>query len=96
MNSEQLKPECVNCFLREMLDRALVKRLRDSDSESEKEEESSSSQAKTSSADKPTDILTSDKPTEAQVRVTTLIQQSIFPIRCLDWVQITCANVCLL
>lgn len=88
-----------------MLDRALVKRLRDSDSESEKEEESSSSQSKKSSADKPTDILTTDKPTDilttdkptkAQVRVTTRIQQSIFPIRCLDWVQITCANVCLL
>ncbi|KAI4803863.1 hypothetical protein KUCAC02_025510 [Chaenocephalus aceratus] len=49
-----------------MLDRALVKRLRDSDSDSEKEEEDSSgSQAKKPSTDKPTDILTTLKPTEA-------------------------------
>lgn len=53
---------------REMLDRALVKRLRDSDSDSEKEEESSSSsQSVTSRADKPTDILTTDQHTETQV-----------------------------
>nr|XP_020442552.1 coiled-coil domain-containing protein 94 [Monopterus albus] len=45
---------------KEMLERALVKRLRDSDSE---EEEESSSK---SSTDKPTDILTTDKPTEMQ------------------------------
>ncbi|XP_029350465.1 splicing factor YJU2 [Echeneis naucrates] len=51
---------------KEMLERALVKRLRDSDSESEKEEEGSSSKAKKSSTDKPTDILTIDKPTETQ------------------------------
>ncbi|KAM9340840.1 splicing factor YJU2 [Symphorus nematophorus] len=51
---------------REMLDRALVKRLRDSDSDSEKEEESSSSKSEKSSTDRPTDILTTDKPTEAQ------------------------------
>ncbi|XP_041810230.1 splicing factor YJU2 [Chelmon rostratus] len=51
---------------KEMLDRALVKRLRDSDSDSEKEEESSrSSQSNKSNTDKPTDILTIDKPTEA-------------------------------
>ncbi|XP_013879007.1 splicing factor YJU2 [Austrofundulus limnaeus] len=50
---------------KEMLDRALVKRLRDSDSDSEKEEESSS-QSVTSRADKPTDILTTDQHTEAQ------------------------------
>ncbi|XP_044023291.1 splicing factor YJU2 [Siniperca chuatsi] len=48
---------------KDMLDRALVKRLRDSDSE--KEEEGSSSQSKKSSTGKPTDILTTDKPTEA-------------------------------
>ncbi|XP_042356984.1 splicing factor YJU2 [Plectropomus leopardus] len=48
---------------KEMLDRALVKRLRDSDSE---EEESSSSKSEKSSTDKPTDILTTVKPTEAQ------------------------------
>lgn len=53
---------------KEMLDRALVKRLRDSDSDSEKEEESSSSssESKRSSTDKPTDILTTDPPTEVQ------------------------------
>ena len=52
-----------------MLDRALVKRLRDSDSDSEKEEEDSSGpQAKKPSTDKPTDILTTLKPTEAWVR----------------------------
>lgn len=51
---------------KEMLDRALVKRLRDSDSEEEKEEEEGSSlQSKKASTDKPTDILTTDKPTEA-------------------------------
>ncbi|XP_070776907.1 splicing factor YJU2 [Enoplosus armatus] len=58
---------------KEMLDRALVKRLRDSDSEEEEKEEeeegssssSRSSQSKKSSTDKPTDILTTDKPTEA-------------------------------
>lgn len=55
-----------------MLDRALVKRLRDSDSDSEKEEKSLPS--KKSSAGKPTDILTTDKPTNAQVHVTTHIQ----------------------
>ena len=54
-------------FFREMLERALVKRLRDSDSDSEKEEECSSSQSKMSKTDKPTDILTTDKPAEAQV-----------------------------
>ncbi|KAM8913353.1 splicing factor YJU2 [Spinachia spinachia] len=51
---------------KEMLDRALVKRLRDSDSDSEKEEESCSSQSKELCTDKPTDILTTVKPTEAQ------------------------------
>uniref|UniRef100_A0A8D3AUY3 Splicing factor YJU2 n=1 Tax=Scophthalmus maximus TaxID=52904 RepID=A0A8D3AUY3_SCOMX len=51
---------------KEMLDRVLVKRIRDSDSDSEKEEESSSSQSNKSSTDKPTDILTTDKPIETQ------------------------------
>lgn len=50
---------------KEMLDRALVKRLRDSDSEEEKEE-GSSSQSNTAFTDKPTDVLTADRPTEAQ------------------------------
>lgn len=54
------------------MDRALIKRLRDSDSDSEKEEKSLPS--KKSSAGKPTDILTTDKPTNAQVHVNTLIQ----------------------
>lgn len=53
-----------------MLDRVLVKRIRDSDSDSEKEEESSSSQSNKSSTDKPTDILTTDKPIETQVCTT--------------------------
>uniref|UniRef100_G3P5R6 Splicing factor YJU2 n=1 Tax=Gasterosteus aculeatus TaxID=69293 RepID=G3P5R6_GASAC len=59
---------------KEMLDRVLVKRLRDSDSDSEKEEESCSSQSKELGTDKPTDILTTVKPTEAQV------QSSICPL----------------
>uniref|UniRef100_A0A3P9MAF9 Splicing factor YJU2 n=1 Tax=Oryzias latipes TaxID=8090 RepID=A0A3P9MAF9_ORYLA len=50
---------------KEMLERALVKRLRDSDSDSEKEEESRSC-LKKSSSDKPTDILTSDKQPETE------------------------------
>ena len=64
-------------FHREMLERVLVKRLRDSDSDSEKEEEGTSSQLNKSSTDKPTDILTSKKPTETQVRITPHIQESI-------------------
>lgn len=48
---------------REMMDRVLVKRLRDSDSE---EEDSSSSQSQTPNTDKPTDILTTDKPADTQ------------------------------
>ncbi|XP_053191624.1 splicing factor YJU2 isoform X2 [Scomber japonicus] len=52
---------------KEMLDRVLVKRLRDSDSENEEESSSSSSiQPQSSSTDKPTDILTTDKPSETQ------------------------------
>ncbi|KAM7403358.1 hypothetical protein PAMA_004011 [Pampus argenteus] len=52
---------------KEMLERVLVKRLRDSDSESEEESSTSSStQSQTSSTDKPTDILTTEKPTDAQ------------------------------
>lgn len=53
-----------------MLERALVKRLRDSDSDSEKEEEGSSSKSNVSNSDKPTDILTTDKNTETQVCMT--------------------------
>ncbi|XP_008308914.1 splicing factor YJU2 [Cynoglossus semilaevis] len=52
---------------KEMLDRALVKRLKDSDSEEEEEEESSCSSLSTnSSTDKPTDILTIDKTADTQ------------------------------
>lgn len=57
--------ECIHCFLREMLERAFVKRLRDSDSDSE--EESDSLPSKKSSEDKPTDILTTDKTSEVRV-----------------------------
>ncbi|KAM4723980.1 splicing factor YJU2 [Anableps anableps] len=51
---------------KEMLERALVKRLRDSDSDSDREEESSNNQSKKSCADKPTDILTTDKAADVQ------------------------------
>ncbi|XP_059205044.1 splicing factor YJU2 [Centropristis striata] len=51
---------------KEMLDRALVKRLRDSDSDSGEEEEGSSSETKNPNTHKPTDILTTDKPTDTQ------------------------------
>lgn len=83
-------------FLREMLERALVKRLRDSDSDSDKEEEGESLQSNKSSTDKPTDILTIDKPAQAPVRMTTHIQQSVCLIQWLaiyvfEWhVQVFC------
>uniref|UniRef100_A0A8L0DRP3 Splicing factor YJU2 n=1 Tax=Oncorhynchus mykiss TaxID=8022 RepID=A0A8L0DRP3_ONCMY len=48
---------------REMLERALVKRLRDSDSDSDQE---SSSRPKKPSTDRPTDILTTDRLTDPQ------------------------------
>ncbi|XP_015259759.1 PREDICTED: coiled-coil domain-containing protein 94 [Cyprinodon variegatus] len=51
---------------KEMLERALVKRLRDSDSESDGEEESSRGHLKQTCADKPTDILTADKAANLQ------------------------------
>lgn len=50
-----------------MLERAFVKRLRDSDSGSDSEEESNSLPSRKSSDDKPTDILTTDKPSEVRV-----------------------------
>ncbi|XP_071243405.1 splicing factor YJU2 [Salvelinus alpinus] len=50
---------------REMLERALVKRLRDSDSDSDQESESSS-RPKKPSTDRPTDILTTDRLTDTQ------------------------------
>ncbi|XP_062324775.1 splicing factor YJU2 isoform X1 [Osmerus eperlanus] len=49
---------------RDMLERALVKRLRDSDSDPD--EENSRTKPKRPSTDKPTDILTTDKPTDTQ------------------------------
>ncbi|XP_068608398.1 splicing factor YJU2 [Brachionichthys hirsutus] len=51
---------------KEMLDRALVKRLRDSDSEEEEKEQSSSSKSTMCSTDNPTDILAPDAPAETQ------------------------------
>lgn len=65
-------------FHREMLDRALVKRLRDSDSENEEESSSSSSntEPKVASTDKPTDILTTVTTPEAQVCMTTDMSQN--------------------
>ncbi|XP_031680109.1 splicing factor YJU2 [Oncorhynchus kisutch] len=50
---------------REMLERALVKRLRDSDSDSDQDGESSS-RPKKPSTDRPTDILTTDRLTDPQ------------------------------
>lgn len=50
---------------REMLDRALIKRLRDSDSEEETED--AEDQSRKPTADKPTDILTTDGNTGPQV-----------------------------
>ncbi|XP_062843709.1 splicing factor YJU2 [Trichomycterus rosablanca] len=46
---------------KEMLERALVKRLRDSDSDSDQEQNDGKEQPKKQSAEKPTDILTTDK-----------------------------------
>lgn len=50
---------------KEMLDRALVKRLRDSDSDSDEEQQTAKKKT-SNSADKPTDILTTDKSSDAQ------------------------------
>lgn len=67
--THQLRPKCVCVFHRDMLERVLVKRLRDSDSDdSEREEESSSSQAEKPIADKPTDVLTTAKSADTPVR----------------------------
>lgn len=55
---------CIHPVLSEMLERAFVKRLRDSDSDSE--EESNSLMSKSTSEDKPTDILTTDKTSEVR------------------------------
>ncbi|KAJ8271086.1 hypothetical protein GJAV_G00122570 [Gymnothorax javanicus] len=51
---------------REMLDRALVKRLRDSDSDSDEERERTRERAQQRATEKPTDILTTDRPTDAK------------------------------
>ncbi|XP_051942721.1 splicing factor YJU2 [Hippocampus zosterae] len=58
---------------KDMLERALVKRLRDSDSDNEEDGGSNSrdvSSVKSSNADNPTDILTADKPAETHGTVT--------------------------
>ncbi|XP_049596862.1 splicing factor YJU2 [Syngnathus scovelli] len=58
---------------KDMLDRALVKRLRDSDSENEEDASGNSGDVpsqKPSNTYNPTDILTDDKPTEAPGAVT--------------------------
>lgn len=51
---------------KEMLERALVKRLRDSDSDSDQDGECSSTKLNRPSVDRPTDILTTDRPTDTQ------------------------------
>lgn len=56
-------------FFREMLERALVKRLSDSDSESDQEEEKGKKQPKRHAAENPTDILTTDKEMDAKVQL---------------------------
>ncbi|KAI4880628.1 hypothetical protein NFI96_021169 [Prochilodus magdalenae] len=56
---------------KEMLERALVKRLRDSDSDSDQEEENREDQQKKHSAEKPTDILTADRSTDSTVTAST-------------------------
>ncbi|XP_035276662.1 splicing factor YJU2 [Anguilla anguilla] len=52
---------------RDMLERALVKRLRDSDSDSDQErEDGREGNAQKCTSEKPTDILTTDRPTDAK------------------------------
>ncbi|KAJ8378544.1 hypothetical protein AAFF_G00238490 [Aldrovandia affinis] len=51
---------------RDMLERALMKRLRDSDSDSDQERENGSAKPQKCSTDKPTDILTTNRPTDAK------------------------------
>ncbi|KAM9439821.1 splicing factor YJU2 isoform 1-T1 [Clarias gariepinus] len=51
---------------KEILERALVKRLSDSDSESDQEEEKGKKQPKRHAAENPTDILTTDKEMNAK------------------------------
>ncbi|CAL8274494.1 unnamed protein product [Merluccius merluccius] len=50
----------------EMLDRALMKRLRDSDSDSDQEEKPSEPPPQRTATDRPTDILTTEQLTETQ------------------------------
>lgn len=55
-------------FFREMLERALVKRIRESDSDSESPDENTGKeQPKKQTTEKPTDILTTDKGTDIKV-----------------------------
>ncbi|XP_072525338.1 splicing factor YJU2 isoform X2 [Salminus brasiliensis] len=58
---------------KEMLERALIKRLRDSDSDSDHEEEKQSKPA----AQKPTDFLTTDRTTETQGPCTGVKRQKV-------------------
>lgn len=51
---------------KEMLERAMVKRLRDSDSDSDPDGETVSTRTKRPSAERPTDILTTDRPPDTQ------------------------------
>ncbi|KAJ8274138.1 hypothetical protein COCON_G00087630 [Conger conger] len=51
---------------RDMLERALMKRLRDSDSDSDQERGNGKEAAQKRSAEKPTDILTTDRPADAK------------------------------
>ena len=66
-------------MFRDMLERALVKRLRDSDSDPD--EENSRTKPKRPSTDKPTDILTTDKPTDTQVLGPVAMLIKLFHVR---------------
>ncbi|XP_019727826.1 coiled-coil domain-containing protein 94-like [Hippocampus comes] len=64
---------------KDMLERALVKRLRDSDSDNEEDGGSNSrdvSSEKSSNADNPTDILTAGKPAETHVSLVKRLRDS--------------------
>ncbi|XP_036412581.1 splicing factor YJU2 [Colossoma macropomum] len=60
---------------KEMLERALVKRLRDSDSDSDQEEEKGKEQQQKHSAERPTDILTTDRSTDSKVPSSTEVKR---------------------
>ncbi|KAL7842343.1 hypothetical protein SRHO_G00240320 [Serrasalmus rhombeus] len=60
---------------KEMLERALVKRLRDSDSDSDQEEEKRKEQQNKHAAERPTDILTTDISTDSKVPSSTGVKR---------------------